>query len=217
MSLNCSFPQNMAASDLFHMLQHFSVAFFPISHTHAHTHMHTLTCILSWIHTHSAVYKTSFYMSIVISNSFAQTSSTGHLPRDRPPYLLLCERLGPGLPSCWGRIPVGLHFSSFPQFLPHCWSTTSIKLPFFTPLFTALSSSSWLHPLRLRVCLGPGESYLTWFGCSSLSPAPSHTSPHAQKHTHTCGQDVLHCFKPCKEISISYRKGPNFKIFNILE
>ena len=72
--------------------------------------MHTLTCILSWIHTHSAVYKTSFYMSIVISNSFAQTSSTGHLPRDRPPYLLLCERLGPGLPSCWGRIPVGLHF-----------------------------------------------------------------------------------------------------------
>ena len=179
-------------------------------------HTHTLTCILSWIHIHSAVCETSFHMSIVISSSYAQTSSTGHLPRDWPPYLLLCEWLGPGLPSCWGGTPMGLHFSSFPQFLPHCWSTMSIKLPFLHNY-----SLPYPHPpglssvLRPRVCLGLGESYLTCFGCSPLSPVPSHTSPHAQKHGHTCGQDVLHCFKPCKEIS--YRKGPNFKMLNILE
>ena len=150
--------------------------------------MHTLTCILSWIHTHSAVYKTSFYMSIVISNSFAQTSSTGHLPRDRPPYLLLCERLGPGLPSCWGRIPVGLHFSSFPQFLPHCWSTMSIKLPFFTPLFTALASSSEAQSL-------PGPRWelpdLLWL----LLPQPCPLS-----HFSTCSETYTYMWTRCASL-----------------
>lgn len=138
---------------------------------------------------------------------------------------------GIGHPTCYSVNDLAL--GSPAAEVEHLWG-------FISPLFLSFSlivdqqcpSSSlslhcyslpYPHPpgfsfvLRPRVCLGPGESYLTCFGCSSLSPVPSHTYPLAQKHTHTCGQDALHCFKPCKDISISYRKGPNSKIFNILE
>ena len=191
----------MPVSSSLRMLQHLVLPS-SLFDTHSHTHTHTRS--------HAFCHG---YILIQLSVTHVFTNLLHWSPSQGPATLLLTLWMTwLWAPQLLRRKPLGLHFCSFPQLLPRGWSTTSIRLPL----------STCPHPPGPVLFWGPASaqarvSHLGCFRRSCLSAVPSHTSPRAQKHTQTCGQDVLHRFRPCKEICISYRKGPNFQIFNILE
>ena len=128
----------------------------------------------------------------------SQTPSTTRLPREQPPTPYSVNDLALGSPAAAANT-AGASFLLFSSSSPSSLINSVHQTPF---LYSAPILASFI--LRPSVC----PARVSCLGCSrrsGLSPVPSHTSPRAQKHTHTCGQDVPHRFKPCKEISLTRR------------
>ena len=134
----------MPVSSSLRMLQHLVL---PSSlfdtHSHTHTHTHTLTCILSWIHTHSAVCDTCFYKSTPLV-AFPGTSHP-------TPYSV--NDLALGSPAAAAKTS-GASFLLFSSTSP----SSLINNVHQTPSLYLPPSSGPGFTLRPSVCPGPGES-----------------------------------------------------------